>query len=116
MGLVVGLALADRGSRWAGQIVGLALAVAGVGLVVSLSVSLVSPSRRHGDTAQSLVVSVTAWVSHFPFFFFFFSFFSFGFSVFAFSVWFWTAEAEIFSFIFIYLFIFCCGLTWVMAL
>ena len=75
MGLVVGLALADRGSRWAGQIVGLALAVAGVGLVVSLSVSLVSPSRRHGDTAQSLVVSVTAWVSHFPFFFFFFLFF-----------------------------------------
>ena len=34
---------------------GLALAVAGVGLVVSLSVSLVSPSRasrRHGNTAS----------------------------------------------------------------
>ena len=55
--------------------------------------------------AQSLVVSVTAWVSHFPFFFFFFSFFSFGFSVFAFSFWFWTAEAEIFSFFFFFFFL-----------
>ena len=104
MGLVVGLALADRGSRWAGQIVGLALAVAGVGLVVSLSVSLVSPSWRHGDTAaalplclspsRTLAQSLVALASRSLTFLssFFFSFFSFGFSVFAFSVWFWTAE------------------------
>ena len=84
----MGLALADRGSRWAGQIVGLALAVAGVGLVVSLSVSLVSPSRasrRHGVAALPLRLALS--VSHSPsrrgsltfLSSFFFSFFSFGF-------------------------------------
>ena len=85
---------------------GLALAVAGVGLVVSLSVSLVSPSRHHGDTAaalplclspsrtlaQSLVALASRSLTFLSSSFFFFSFFSFGFSVFAFSVWFWTAE------------------------
>ena len=115
MGLVVGLALADRGSRWAGQIVGLALAVAGVGLVVSLSVSLVSPSRRHGDTAQSLVVSVTAWVSHFPFFFFFFLFFPLVFKFLLSPFGFGLLRLRFFP-LFLFLFFFFCGLTWVMAL
>ena len=95
-----------------------------MGLVVSLSVSLVSPSRasrRHGDTASRLhgvaalplCLSPSRTLAQSPLALgltflssFFFSFFSFGFSVFAFSVWFWTAEAEIFSFIFIYLFFF----------
>ena len=101
------LALADRGSRWAGQIVVLALAVASVGrLALCLSSLSVTASRRHRcdaasrTLAQSRRGSLTFLSSSF------FSFFSFGFSVFAFSVWFWTAEAEIF----------CCGLTWVMAL
>ena len=77
---------------------GLALAVAGVGLVVSLSVSLVSPSRRHGDTAsrrhgvatlplclspsrtlaQSLVALASRSLTIISSFFFFY-FFSFGF-------------------------------------
>ena len=114
-----------KARSWAGQIGkrqpaaaaasqrgGVGLALAGVGLVVSLSVSLVSPSRRHGDTAaalplclspsrtlaQSLVAlasrSLTFLSSFFFFFFFFFLWFllsPFGFGL---------LRAEIFSFFF----------------
>ena len=105
---------------------GLALAVAGVGLVVSLSVSLVSPSRRHGvaalplclspsrTLAQSLVAlasrSLTFLSSSFFFFLFFPLVFQFLLSPFGFGL----LRAEIFSFFFF--FFFGCGLTWVMAL
>ena len=104
--------------------VGLALAVAGVGLIVSLSVSLVSPSRRLGDTAaalplclsssRTLAQSLVALASRSLTFLssFFFSFFSFGFSVLLSPFGFGLLRAEIFSFFFF----FYCGLTWVMAL
>ena len=77
--------------------------------LVSLSVSLVSPSRRHGDTAASLslsvslrlVLSLVALASRSLTFLssFFFLFFPL---VFAFSVWFWTIEGWDFFFSFFF--------------
>ena len=97
--------------------VGLALAVAGVGLIVSLSVSLVSPSRRLGDTAavlplclsssrtlaQSLVALASrslTFLSSFFFFLFFPLVFQFLLSPFGFGL----LRAEIFSFFFFFFF------------
>ena len=120
--LEAGLGRSGNGNRWQQRQVdlvscggvGLALAVAGVGLIVSLSVSLVSPSRRLGDTAaalplclsssrtlaQSLVALASRSLTFLSSFFFFFLFFPL---VFAFSVWFWTAEGWDFFLFFFFL-------------
>ena len=112
----VSLGWADRGSRSRSRRRGSRR------LALCLSSLSVTASRRHRcgaaslPLAQSLVVSVTAWVSHFPFFFFFFLFFPLVFQFLLSPFGFGLLRLRFFPLFLFIFFFFCCGLTWVMAL